>query len=106
MVRECHIEDGQCLWVCGQGLVVEHFKGCFTVLVRGSGAWVEGIQMLCDTEFGWRAPPPGPKDSAREMSQAGAGAGMLVSQCLCWKLVELPGDSSVPQAWANDLCLQ
>lgn len=43
--------------VCGQGFVAEHFKSCFTVLVCGSGVGVKVIQMLCDTEFGWRAVP-------------------------------------------------
>lgn len=40
---------------CGQGLVAEHLKSCFAVLVCGSGVGGKGVQMLCDTEFGWRA---------------------------------------------------
>lgn len=93
MVRESHIQDGQCLRVCGQGLVEEQFTSCFPVLVWGSVVGVKGMQMLCDTEFGWRAAPD-------QESQAGAAAGMLATQCLCWKRYGAAWrQSSLPRAW-------
>lgn len=97
MVGESHLQDGQCLRVCGQGLVEEQFKSCFTVLVCGSVVGVKAIQM----PFGWRAAPG-------QGSQAGAGAGMLAAHCLCWKRYDGAAwrQSSLPRAWANNLCLE
>lgn len=42
------------------------------------------------------------------MSQAGAGAGVLATQCLRWKLYdgEAWRQNRLPQAWANDSCLE
>lgn len=40
MVREHHIEDGQCLWVCGQGLVAE--QGVFHCIGPWLWSWGRG----------------------------------------------------------------
>lgn len=104
---------GSAYWVCGQGFVAEHFKSCFTVLVCGSGVGVKDIQMLYDTEFGWRAAPDQESQVLRIapmkcQRQAGAGAGMLATQCLHWKLYDgaAQRQNNLPQAWANDLDLE